>query len=311
MQILATSREPLRIEGEHVHRLSQLESPCALAGLTAAEALVFPAIQLFVESTAAHLGEFEIEDADAPIVAEICQRLDRIPLFIEFAAARVAAIGLRAVAAHLGDCLRSLTCSHRTSLPRQQSFRGTLEWSYGLLSEGEKSTLQRLSVFAGRFSLHAAARVAADTDHSESETIDIVLELVAKSMIVVEIKGVEPHLRLFETTRIFARMKLGESGNADKVYRRHAAYYRDLLDSLGEESGEASHWASCHAEELDDIRAALTWAVSASGDRDRLFVEGFERSICSRHGCIYRKLRPASSRCRRREACLFGEPNRR
>jgi predicted ATPase/DNA-binding winged helix-turn-helix (wHTH) protein len=212
VQILATSREPLRIEGEHVHRLSQLESPRALAGLTAVEALVFPAVQLFVERAAARLGEFEIEDADAPIVAQICQRLDGVPLLIEFAAARVAAIGLRGVAARLGDCLRSLTCGHRTSRPRQQSFGGTLEWSYGLLSEDEKSTLQRLSVFADRFSLREAAGIAAETGRSESETIDIVLELVSKSLIVAEIIGAEPHLRLFETTRTFVRMKLDESG---------------------------------------------------------------------------------------------------
>jgi predicted ATPase len=144
VRILATSREPLRIEGEHVHRLSPLESPPPSAALSAAEALEFPAVQLFVEHAAESLGEFELSDASAGIVADICRKLDGIALAIEFAAARIDAFGVKGLAAHLNDRFRLLTMGRRTTLPRHGTMRAALGWSYCLLSDAEQRSFADL-----------------------------------------------------------------------------------------------------------------------------------------------------------------------
>jgi predicted ATPase/DNA-binding winged helix-turn-helix (wHTH) protein len=223
VHILATSREPLRVDGEHVHRLSPLESPPASASVTAAEALAFPAVQLFVERAAASSNDFALDDGDAPVAAEICRRLDGVPLAIELAAARVGTIGVRGVAAHLEeDRLGPLTDRRRTTSARQQTMRATFDWSYGLLTELEQAILRRLSVFAGSFTLRAAATVAADRAHSECEIIDNVLNLVAKSLIMTDTNCSEPRLWLFETARAYGLEKLAESGERDTIYHRHS-----------------------------------------------------------------------------------------
>ena len=199
--ILATSREPLRADGEHVHRLAPLESPRGSAGLTAAAALSFPAIQLFVERAAANLDAFVLSDVDAPIVADICQKLDGIPLAIEFAAAHVEAFGVHGVAAHLDERLQLLTSGRRTAVPRHRTLSATLDWSYGLLTEAEQRVLRRLAIFAGGFTLDAARAVAAGATHPETKIIDPVAELVAKSLVAAEVGDTEPRLRLPDTTR--------------------------------------------------------------------------------------------------------------
>ena len=223
LQILATSREPLRAEGEQLYRVPPLAIPPASPRVNARGALSFPAVQLFVERAANALGEFELSDADAPRVADICRKLDGIPLAIELAAARVAAFGVRGVAVRMEDCLGLLTFGYRAAPPRHQSMQATLEWGYRLLSDREQSILCRLSIFAASFTLGAAASVAADPGHSESEIIDHVLELVAKSLIIADVQGAEPRLRLPETMRAYAWAKLAESGEGDMFYRRQAA----------------------------------------------------------------------------------------
>jgi predicted ATPase len=227
--ILATSREPLRVEGERVQRVSSLECPPASAQPGAAEALGFPAVQLFVERAAASAGVFELSDADAPLVAEICRNLDGLPLAIEFAAARVAAFGVSGLADRLGDRLRLLTGGRRTAVARHRTMSATLEWSYGLLTEAGRTVLRRLAIFAGSFTLEAAGAVAADARHSEREIIDQVAELTAKSVVVADLAGAEPRFRLLETTRAYALEKLAESGERDRLVRRHAEYCRGLL----------------------------------------------------------------------------------
>jgi len=231
VHILATSREPLRAEGERVYRLPPLPTPPASARLTAAEALGFPAVQLFVERVGASLDEFELSDADVPIVADICQKLDGIPLAIEFAAARVEAFGIRGVAAHLDDRLGFLTNGRRTSLPRHRTLSATLDWSYDLLTEIEQRVLCRLAIFVGGFTLQAAAAVAADATHPEIEIIGQVAELVAKSLVAADVGDAEPRLRLLEITRAYAVNKLAESSEGEALARRHAEYYRDLLET--------------------------------------------------------------------------------
>ena len=231
VHILATSREPLRAGGERVYRLPPLATPPASARLTAAEALGFPAVQLFVERVGASLDEFELSDADVPIAADICQKLDGIPLAIEFAAARVEAFGIRGVAAHLDDRLGFLTSGRRTSLPRHRTLSATLDWSYDLLTEVEQRVLRRLAIFVGGFTLQAAAAVAADATHPEIEIIGQVAELVAKSLVAADVGDAEPRLRLLEITRAYAVNKLAESSEGEALARRHAEYYRDLLET--------------------------------------------------------------------------------
>ena len=266
VHILATSREPLRAEGEHVYRLSPLEIPSGSAGLTAAKALGFPAVQLFVERAAASLDEFELSDADAAIVADICRKLDGIPLAIEFAAARAEAFGVRGLATRLDERLRLLTSGLLAAAPRHQTMSATLDWSYQLLTEAEQRVLRCLAIFAGGFTLQGAAAVAADTTHAESEIVDQVAELVAKSLVAADVGGAEPRLRLLETTRAYALNQLAESGEVDAIGRRHAEYYRGVLEAEADDKTSADDWPAAYAPEIDNIRAAMTWAFAPKGD---------------------------------------------
>ena len=266
VHILATSREPLRTEGEHVYRLSPLEIPPGSAGLTAATALGFPAVQLFVERAAASLDEFELSNADAPIVADICRKLDGIPLAIEFAAARVEAFGVRGLATRLDERLRLLTSGLRAAAPRHQTMSATLDWSYQLLTEAEQRVLRCLAIFAGGFTLRGAAAVAADVTHAESEIIDQVAELVTKSLVAADVGGAELRLRLLETTRAYALSHLAESGEVDAIGRRHAEYYCGVLEAEADDKTSADDWPAAYAPDIDNIRAAMTWAFAANGD---------------------------------------------
>src|SRR5215510_16531571 len=162
VHILATSREPLRAKGEGTHRLLSLESPPNSPGLTASEALAFPSVQLFVERAAANLDGFELNDAAAPVVADICRKLEGVPLAIELAATRVDAFGLRQLSVLLDDRIRLLKYGTRTALPRHRTLTAALDWSYEFLPEDERVLLRRLAVFAGVFTLDAASAVAGD-----------------------------------------------------------------------------------------------------------------------------------------------------
>ena len=210
VHVLATSREPLRAAGERVHRLAPLEAPSASAGLTAAEALTFPGVQLFVERAAEGVDGFGLGDADAPLVADICRRLDGVPLAIELAAGRVDAFGVRGLAAHLDDRFRLLTTGRRTALPRHQTLAATLDWSHDLLPGAERALLRRLAVFAGDFSLEAAIALA--PDQPPSEVVAHVADLVAKSLVAADHRGEAVRYRLLDTTRLYGLERLRESG---------------------------------------------------------------------------------------------------
>ena len=266
VQILAASREALRIGGERIHRLPALPSPPASGRLGAAEVLNFPAAQLFVERAAAAANEFELSDGDAPSVAEICRNLDGIPLAIEFAAARVDAYGVQGVAARLHDRLRLLTGGHRTALPRHRTMKATLDWSYQLLDEEEQTLIRRLAIFVGGFALEAASGGVAGPGGSVSEIAERVASLVMKSLVVADMVGGDVRFRLLETTRAYALAKLQESGEAGVLGRRHAIYYRDLVEAARRASARDRLGAAL-APELDNIRAALRWALAPQGDR--------------------------------------------
>jgi predicted ATPase/DNA-binding winged helix-turn-helix (wHTH) protein len=262
IRILATSREPLRVRGERVHRLAPLANAPASGGLTAAEALAFPAVQLFVERAMASVEDFELQDADAPVVAAICRKLDGIALAIELAATRIDAFGPRELSNLLDDRLRLLRQDRRSALPRHRSLAAALDWSYELLSTDDRSVLNRLSVFAGGFGLEAACAVAADERMTRRDVVDGIENLVAKSLITADASGAAVRYRLLDTTRSYGRQKLTESGELERLMRRHAEHHRDVLSrAAGEVDGLADHGTA-----IDDVRGALGWAYSAEGD---------------------------------------------
>ena len=268
LHILATSREPLRVEGERLHRLLPLASPPASTRLTAAEAIGFPAVQLFVERAAASLDEFTLRDADAPLVGDICRQLDGLPLAIEYAAARVEAFGVRGVATRLEERLRLLTSGRRTAPSRHRTMTATLDWSYGLLGEAEQVVLRRLSVFAGGFTLAAAGAVAAIADHAASEVADHVANLFEKSLLVADLRDETPLYYLLETTRLYALDKLRSSGEFAQAARRHAEHYCAVFAQAEAESESRpqAEWLAIYGRHLGNVRAGLDWAFSADGE---------------------------------------------
>jgi predicted ATPase len=204
VHILATSREPLRAQGERLMRLAPLAAPRASSVLNAGEAMTYPAIQLFVEHAMASQHTFELKDDDVAPVADICRRLDGLPLAIELAATHVGLFGVRGLVAHLDDLLNLLTLGRRTASPRQQSLRATLEWSFNLLSSIEREALRRLSVFTDSFDLEAARSVIVDDGIVAGDVLDIVSNLTAKSLIVADDHGAG-QFRLLTTARTYAR----------------------------------------------------------------------------------------------------------
>ena len=229
VQIIATSREPLGIAGEHVHRLPVLETPPASIPLSRDEALGFSAVQLFVQHASATISDFELSDADAVSAGEICRKVDGIPLAIEFMAARTDIFGLRGLAASVDDGLLLLPNGNRAALARHHTFSSVLDWSYRLLSREEQAVLQRLAIFPGSFTLDAARAVASDINTGAHDIVDSVTALVRKSLITATSGQGDVRLRLLQLTRAYALAKLAASGEAD-VISRYAAN-REPLDA--------------------------------------------------------------------------------
>jgi predicted ATPase/DNA-binding winged helix-turn-helix (wHTH) protein len=268
VSILATSREPLRADGERVHRLSPLAAPDDSAGLTAAAAAAYPAVQLFVERATGSMDDFELTDADAPAVAEICRQLDGNALAIELAAGRVDAFGVRGLAALLADRFQLLTRGRRTAVQRHQTLRATLDWSHEALPDTERVTLRRLAAFAGSFTLEAACAVAATAPDGVADVIDNVANLAAKSLVTADVGGEVVHYRLLETPRAYALDKLIDCGERPPTARRHAEYFRDLIARADAESTQrpTAEWLAAYGHQIDNVRAALEWAFSPDGD---------------------------------------------
>ncbi|MEJ0015806.1 MAG: winged helix-turn-helix domain-containing protein [Acetobacteraceae bacterium] len=269
LHVLATSREPLRAEGERVHHLAPLDSPAPAPGMTAAEAIAYPAVQLFVERAAASVDTFELTDAIAPIVADICRRLDGIPLAIELAAARVDAFGVRELAARLNDRIRLLTRGRRTALPRHQTLAATLDWSYHFLPEPEQVMLRRLAIFVGPFTAQSADAIAGTASDEAPDFTELIANLVAKSLVAADVGSVIVHYRLLDTTRAYALDRLGDSNELPAIARRHAEYYRDRFDRAAarSEAVPRAEWLAAYGRDVDEVRAALEWCFSPEGDR--------------------------------------------
>src|SRR5882724_11504093 len=266
VSLLATSREPLRVSGEYVYRVPSLDVP-AKDPQDMEDVFRYGAVRLFVLRAHAAEPRYVAEGPVLAATAAICRRLDGIPLAIELAATRIAGFGVAGVAARLDDRFRLLTGGSRT-LARQQTMRATLDWSYDLLSESERVVLRRLGVFVGAFTLDAVSAVATGADIPASDIADSVANLVGKSLVSTDVGGAIVYYRLLETTRAYAREKLIGSAEFEHVAQRHAEYLRDLFEHAEAEleTRPTAEWLSVYRPHIDDLRAALDWAFSRSGD---------------------------------------------
>ena len=266
--VIATSREPLRVEGEQIYPVQPLAVPTEDSpGIE--DSLRYGAVMLFVERARAAAPHFSSDARISAAIVGICRRLDGIPLGIELAAACAAALGIEGLAAGLDDRFRLLTDGRRTALPRHQTLRATLDWSYELLTELERVVLRRLAIFpGGGFSLQAASTVVADDKVPASEVVDYVANLVAKSLVTVDAGGARVRYRLLETTRAYSLEKLIEAGEFDAVARRHARRYLDLFEAAEAEAETrpTDEWLADYGPRIDNLRAALDWAFSPEGD---------------------------------------------
>jgi predicted ATPase/class 3 adenylate cyclase len=270
VQILATSREGLNIPGETTYRLPSLSlpPPTALApgghpAPTSESLTQYESVRLFIDRATAAVPAFAVTNANAFAVAQLCHRLDGIPLVIELAAARVKALPVEKLAERLDDRFRLLTGGSRTALPRQQTLRALIDWSYNLLSEPERALLRRLSVFAGGWTLEAAEDVC--PDESGDDVLDLLTALVEKSLVVYEEAAGEGRYRLLETLRQYGRDRLLESGEAETIRERHLDFFLRLAETAGPELQGAQQgvWLEPLAAELDNLRAALAWGVQS------------------------------------------------
>ena len=247
VHILATSREALRVEGEHIYRLDALAYPPDDPGLTAAVVQTFPATQLFVERAVASGARLDVSDAEALLVASICRKLDGVALAIELAARRVESYGLQQTAALLDQRLTLLWLGSRTAPPRQQTLQATLDWSFGLLTDLERVVLRRLAVFVGHFTLDAALEVVHERDPRRSAVLGAMDSLVAKSIVATRPIGAMMRYRLLDTTRAYVleiRIEDAESCRSGRTTRRllsaMAGADRDRMARLGDRRGTGS-----------------------------------------------------------------------
>ena len=265
LHILATSREALRAEGEHVQRLDPLACPPATGNR--AQALGYPALQLLVERAMSQQDSFELSEAELPLAIDICQRLDGIPLAIELVAAQIERFGLPGLLVQMEDNFRLLTRGRRSALPRHQTLRATLDWSFELLTACEQICLRRLAVFRGGFSLASAAAVIAGEQIAPTEVLGSITQLVAKSLLNVEAGDDEMVYRLLDITRTYALEKLSVADELAITRERHAERCLALMNQAQDdwEITATQVWIDRYAALREDIRAALDWGLGDGG----------------------------------------------
>ncbi|HEU5423205.1 MAG TPA: tetratricopeptide repeat protein [Nitrolancea sp.] len=265
LRVLATSRTALHLAEEQVAPLHPLPVPDLARASSAGAVGQSPAVALFVQRASAVDPTFQLTDVNAPTVAEVCVRLDGLPLAIELAAARARVLSVEQIAAHLDDRFHLLTAGPRAALPRQQTLRATVDWSYALLSEPERALLRRLSVFAGGWTLEAAESVAAGDGVQPSAVLDLLAQLVDESLVIAEARRGAMRYRLLETIREDARDRLQAVGDAERTRDRHLAYYLALAEDaeLKLRGAEYQLYLNRLEEEHANLRAALGWALAS------------------------------------------------
>jgi len=263
--VLATSREPLRVTGEQLYPLPPLSVPAANANITVLQRS--EAAQLLVERLRQQLPDFTLTSDRVSAIAELCIHVDGIPLALELAAARARSLSIEQINARLSQRFRLLTSGPRAALPRQQTMRATLDWSYDLLSEDERVVLRRLAVFPGSFTLEAACALASDATIDEFAVIDVLSQLTARSLVIADTSAGAARYRLLETMRAYANEKLIEAEEASLLARHHAEYVANLFDRAPNDFLRLpdARLREIYVPEIEHVRIALDWTFAAEG----------------------------------------------
>lgn len=270
LNLLTTSREPLRANGEWVQRLPSLQLPKTATDLTAAQALDFPAIQLFVERARAVVSTFELTDRNVGAVYEICLRLDGIPLALELAAASLTHFSPQELERRLSDRFSILTRGRRTALPRHRTLRAAMAWSYDILTPHEQSVFRKLSIFSGTFTLEVADQVLKAVDPDLHDVTGTILALIDKSLVATSIIGESVRYRLLETTRAYALEQLAENQEYRAVAQSHASYYQNFYEKTEQSyiAEPTDLWLARYIAEIENLRTAIAWTFSEEGDSE-------------------------------------------
>jgi non-specific serine/threonine protein kinase len=284
--ILASSREALRTDGEQAYRVPSLSLPDPKQVHTPVSIAPFEAVQLFTDRALLARADFEVSNQSAPTLASICYRLDGIPLAIELAAARVRSLSVEEINRKLDERFRLLTGGSRTVLPRQQTLRSLIDWSYDLLNDSEKRLLQRLSVFAGGWTVDAAERVCAGEGVEERGELDLLTSLADKSLVLAEQSAGDYRYRLLETVRQYAQERLSESGVDQAVRDRHLGYYLARAEEAQAKlmGSEQTEWLQYLEDEHENLREALNWSLVVTGSGGGLRLCGALQRLWATHG---------------------------
>ena len=266
LTILASSREALGIEGEQAYRVPSLSLPDPKQAHTPASVAPFEAVQLFTDRALLARSDFQVTQQNAATLVSICHRLDGIPLAIELAAARVRSLSIEEIDRKLDQRFLILTGGSRTALPRQQTLRSLIDWSYDLLNDRERRLLRGLAVFAGGWTLEAAEEVCAGDSVQDPDVLDLLTSLCDKSLVMVEQDNRSTRYRLLETVRQYARERLLESGSGAALRQRHRDYYLALAEEADPKlvGTEQAAWLRRFEEEHDNLRSALEWTHARS-----------------------------------------------
>ena len=292
VKIIASSREHLHVAGETTYPMPTLAVPDAQHALSADALAQCEAARLFAARAAAAQPAFRITDQNAPAVADICRRLDGIPLAIELAAARVRAMSAEKIAERLGDRFHLLTGGDKTALPRQQTLRALIDWSYDLLSAGERALFRRLAAFAGGWTLEAAEAVGAGGEIDEPAVLDLLAHLVEKSLVVLTAGG--ERYRMLDTVRQYAQERLVESGDGNATRARHLAFFLELAERARPElvGPEQATWLRRIDADAENLLAAHAWCEHAEqgAELGLRLVSSMRRYLMIRglHGLGYR-----------------------
>jgi predicted ATPase/DNA-binding CsgD family transcriptional regulator len=270
LQMLATSREPLRIAGEQTYRLPSLAVPARedVLGLRAVQGADYAAVELFTRRAQAVDFRFALDDKTVGVVAEICRKVDGIPLAIELAAARVKILSLAALATKIDSHLEILAGGDRLALPRHQTMHALIDWSYHLLSPAEQRLFECMSVFAGGCALEQAAAVSSDEPGDGIAILDLLSSLVDKSLLVVDVRSTEPRYSLLQSFGQYASEKLEERGESALMRQRHAGAYTAFAEQFEQqyELGPTAAWYARADSEFENLVSALDWTFGARGD---------------------------------------------
>jgi predicted ATPase/class 3 adenylate cyclase len=259
LRILASSRQPLHVAGETTYHVPSLSVPEPQRTVTTQALAQYEAVRLFVDRARAVQPLFQISETNLGTVADICRRLDGIPFAIELAAARVRALSVNEIAARLNDRFRLLTGGDRTALPRQQTLQALMDWSYDLLTEYERALLRKLAVFAGGWTLEAAEAVGADETVGKTDILDLLTNLIEKSLVISDADG--SRYRLLETVRQYAQERLNETSERDPTCKRHLQFYLTLAEQARPElvGPNQGAWLKRLDLERENFLAANAW----------------------------------------------------